>query len=210
MSSVKTKRICPEFSSLHQKLSWPRNFTRGLHPCEYQTCFPTWHVTRNIWNQSFFRVLSHAWWFKNLTFKWIFLTYFSPTTYLVALPVVYCWQNSVRSTCQNNVFWRPRFLPFQGEESLDQNGTTTCTWQHPTKRISRGQRYFALKSGLRQDHRAQAHPAVYICSICDLETSPRQAGRLTLATVPVPWYFLDLPWHFLKMDYTFCSLNVYT
>ena len=170
------KRICLEFSSPHRKLSWPRNFTRGLHPCEYQTCFPTWHVTRNIWNQIFFRVLFHAWQFKNLTFKCIFLTYFSPTTYLVALPFVYFWQNSVRSTCQNNVFWRPGFLPFQGEESLGQNGTTASTWQHPIKHINRGQRYFSLKSGPHQDHRARAYRAVYICTSVTWKPAPDRQG----------------------------------
>lgn len=37
-----------------------------------------WHVVGNIWDQSSFMVLSQSWWFKNLTFRCIFVNLILP------------------------------------------------------------------------------------------------------------------------------------
>lgn len=168
------KRISPEYSLPHQKWSRLRNFTRGLDPSEFWACFHLWHVIGNIWNLSFFIVPCQTWRVKNLISNT-----FSRLNSLM-LHAQWPFHLSIFGRTMHDLFAKTIFLKTQvivipkARGSLDQNGTISSIWHHSINLISKGQGCFSLTSGLfHQDQIAQVNPAICICNIYDLETSPR-------------------------------------
>lgn len=180
------KRISPEFSFPHQKLSRLWNFTRRLDSLSFQACFHLWRVTGNTWNQSCFTVPSQTWRAKNLIFKCIFSTSFSHTTCLVALAFVCFWQNNAQSICQNKtIFEVPGYCYSKGKGSLDQNGTTSSIWHHSINLISRAQGCFSLKSGPSSRPQSTSESCnLHLQHLWPGNQPP--VGRKTLFTTPKP------------------------